>query len=207
MGDAAVVAFDQIVLKGQNAQKTVASLLQSMATSTLQAATRNFGSSMVSLLGGLVTSWATGGASTGTDASFNGAADAAQYGAVSSVKLNAQGGLIHMAASGRLLDSPTYLAGRDGSTTLAGEAGSEAILPLRRDANGNLGVVAGGGGGGSVGKVEVNLHGVTTQSGGQLSAEHARVIGEQIQGAVRQAVQQEMLDQSRIGGMANPVFG
>jgi phage-related minor tail protein len=39
-----------------------------------------------------------------------------------------------------------------------GEAGPEAIMPLKRDSNGNLGVRAGGGGGGNV-DVVVNNYG------------------------------------------------
>lgn len=49
-------------------------------------------------------------------------------------------------ASGGVVSSPTYFpAGRN--IGLMGEAGAEAILPLRRSADGSLGVAAPGGGG------------------------------------------------------------
>lgn len=48
-------------------------------------------------------------------------------------------------ASGGVVSTPTYFPMR-GGTGLMGEAGPEAILPLRRGADGNLGVAAGGGG-------------------------------------------------------------
>jgi lambda family phage tail tape measure protein len=48
-----------------------------------------------------------------------------------------------------IVDSPTLFKFAQG-TGLMGEAGPEAIMPLKRDSNGNLGVRAGGGGGGNV---------------------------------------------------------
>lgn len=48
-------------------------------------------------------------------------------------------------ASGGVVSSPTYFPS-GGGLGLMGEAGSEAILPLQRSADGRLGVAAGGGG-------------------------------------------------------------
>lgn len=56
-----------------------------------------------------------------------------------------------------IVDSPTTFRFAKG-TGLMGEAGPEAIMPLKRDSNGNLGVRAGGGGGGNV-DVVVNNYG------------------------------------------------
>lgn len=52
-------------------------------------------------------------------------------------------------AKGGIVSSPTLFKFAKG-TGLMGEAGPEAILPLKRDGSGNLGVMSGGGGGGPV---------------------------------------------------------
>jgi lambda family phage tail tape measure protein len=54
----------------------------------------------------------------------------------------AKGGVVPF-ASGGVVSSPTYFP-MGGQIGLMGEAGSEAILPLRRGADGSLGVAAGG---------------------------------------------------------------
>ncbi|MGN7125446.1 phage tail tape measure protein [Methylorubrum thiocyanatum] len=56
------------------------------------------------------------------------------------------GGQVRPFAAGGVVATPTYfpLAGSDGATGLMGEAGPEAILPLRRGSDGRLGVAAGG---------------------------------------------------------------
>lgn len=70
-------------------------------------------------------------------------------GGLSSILPFAKGGVtgsIVPFASGGVVSSPTYFpAGRN--IGLMGEAGAEAILPLRRGADGSLGVAAPGGGG------------------------------------------------------------
>jgi phage-related minor tail protein len=68
------------------------------------------------------------------------------------IEANAKGGVYSSASlsaySGSVVDKPTFFAFAKGGGVM-GEAGPEAILPLRRGANGKLGVVAGSGGGGS----------------------------------------------------------
>lgn len=48
----------------------------------------------------------------------------------------------YMAAKGAIVDNPTFMGFTKGRPTIAGEAGPEAVLPLSRGANGNLGVSA-----------------------------------------------------------------
>lgn len=63
--------------------------------------------------------------------------------------LRAASGAIKPFASGGVIGTPTYFPMMDGGVGLAGEAGPEAIMPLRRGPDGRLGV-AGQGGGNSV---------------------------------------------------------
>ncbi|MDB5486250.1 MAG: transfer agent like protein [Tardiphaga sp.] len=65
-------------------------------------------------------------------------------GAFSGMKL-ASGG-VRPFASGGVIGTPSYFPMMDGGVGLAGEAGPEAIMPLRRGPDGRLGVAGGGGG-------------------------------------------------------------
>ena len=57
--------------------------------------------------------------------------------------------------NGELLNTPTLFGFGNGKTGMAGEAGTEAILPLSRNAQGELGVMGNGGGGVTV-NISVN---------------------------------------------------
>jgi phage-related minor tail protein len=74
-----------------------------------------------------------------------------------------------------------------------GEAGPEAIIPLRRGRDGNLGVAGGGGGGATSVVVNVDAKG--------SNVEGDTPKGEQLGRALSQAVQQELLKQKRPGGL------
>ena len=81
-------------------------------------------------------------------------------------------------AKGGVVSSPTYF-GSGGGLGLMGEAGAEAILPLKRGPDGALGVAAEGGGGGA--RIVFN---VTTpdaasfrKSEGQIAAMLTRTVG------------------------------
>ena len=75
---------------------------------------------------------------------------------------------------------------------LMGEAGPEAVLPLRRGANGKLGVESSGGG---MGNVVVNVD--ATGSNVQGDQPNADRLGK----AIGQAVQAELIKQKRPGGL------
>ena len=65
-------------------------------------------------------------------------------------------------ASGGIFNSPTFFGFGGGRLGVLGEAGPEAVLPLRRGRDGKLGVAAGGGGGG----VSINQRITVNASGG-----------------------------------------
>ncbi|NTE85804.1 phage tail tape measure protein [Agrobacterium rubi] len=81
-------------------------------------------------------------------------------------------------ADGGVVSSPTFFP-MGGDMGLMGEAGSEAILPLKRGADGSLGVAAAGGGGGTqiVFNVTASDAASFRRSEGQISAMLARSVG------------------------------
>ncbi len=81
-------------------------------------------------------------------------------------------------ADGGVVSSPTFFP-MAGGTGLMGEAGSEAILPLKRGADGSLGVASSGGGGGTqiVFNVTASDAASFRRSEGQISAMLARSVG------------------------------
>lgn len=99
-------------------------------------------------------------------------------------------------AKGGVVNSPTLFRYKNGGileTGVAGEAGPEAILPLRRGRNGQLGVASEGGSSPMQVTVNVDARG-TTSSGDQTK-------GNQLGKAVAIAVQQELIKQRRPGGI------
>jgi phage-related minor tail protein len=96
-------------------------------------------------------------------------------------------------AKGGIVNSPTLFPFAKG-TGLMGEAGSEAIMPLQRGADGKLGVLASGGGGGDVNVVvNVDAKGSSVEGDEQGANQLGRVISA--------AVQSELIKQQRPGGI------
>ncbi|MBL0371077.1 phage tail tape measure protein [Rhizobium sp. KVB221] len=82
-------------------------------------------------------------------------------------------------ANGGVVDSPTHFAMAGGQAGVMGEAGAEAIMPLRRGPDGRLGV-AGAGDGGPI-QVVFNVQAADAQSfrrsEGQINAMLTRAVG------------------------------
>jgi TP901 family phage tail tape measure protein len=102
-----------------------------------------------------------------------------------------QNGIIPYAKGG-IVNSPTLFKFAKG-TGLMGEAGPEAIIPLKRGRDGKLGVA--GGGGGSPVTVNVSVDATGSQVQGNAGQ------GEQLGRVVAQAVQAELVRQKRPGGL------
>jgi lambda family phage tail tape measure protein len=95
-------------------------------------------------------------------------------------------------ARGGIVDKPTLFPFAKG-TGLMGEAGPEAIMPLRRGRDGRLGVEAAGGGGGVNVIVNVDATGTRAQGDEGRAGQFARAISE--------AVKNEIVTQKRPGGL------
>ena len=93
-------------------------------------------------------------------------------------------------AYGGVVNKPTIFPMANGMG-LMGEAGPEAIMPLRRGANGKLGVEASGGT--SNVTVNVDASGSSVEGNGDQAAQLGKAIG--------LAVQQELIKQKRPGGL------
>lgn len=107
----------------------------------------------------------------------------------------AQNGIVPYAKGG-IVNRPTmfkFARGGTMQTGLMGEAGPEAIMPLKRGADGKLGVAATGGGSGVTVNVSVDAKGTQVQGDPGQGAALGRVIAG--------AVQAELIKQQRPGGL------
>jgi phage-related minor tail protein len=120
-------AFTSGVAGGKQFDDVLKSLALRLSDLTLRLALRPVASGLISGLQGL----------------FSG-------GTAPAASLTAAMGAIKPFASGGVIAAPTYFPLQQGGVGLAGEAGPEAILPLARGPNGQLGVAMNGGGGGAV---------------------------------------------------------
>lgn len=147
-------AFDGVIFDGQKLSEALGSMAQSMINASYNAAVRPVSQA----LGGALASGITG------------LLPFADGGAFSQ-------GRVTPFARGGVVSSATTFPMR-GGTGLMGEAGPEAIMPLRRGADGSLGVAAAGGGS----SVTVNMNISTPdvqgfrQSRSQVAAEMSRAL-------------------------------
>ena len=126
----------------------------------------------------------------------NGAASAATGGEVTMANFNAMGNIygkngIQKFARGGIVHSPQIFPFKNG-IGLMGEAGSEAILPLKRTKQGKLGVESSGGGGNVV-NVSVNAGNTSAQGNNMKATQLGKMIGA--------AIEAELVKQKRPGGI------
>ena len=110
------------------------------------------------------------------------------------------GSQIQAYADGGVVGSPTLFPMAGGKTGLMGEAGPEAIMPLKRGANGKLGVQMEGGGGDNV----VINQSFNFQANGDDSVK--KIIA-QAAPQIAQMTKNSMLNDRRRGGTTKAVFG
>lgn len=104
-----------------------------------------------------------------------------------------RGNVIAFAAGG-VVDGPTIAP-----MALFGEAGPEAIVPLKRGSDGNLGIASsGGGGGGGVSFGDINI-----QVPEGTSSDNAAAVGASVKNAMIQVIDARLAYHSRPRGMLN----
>lgn len=138
----------------------------------------------------------------GVGASAGGSTPSGAYSSAAlSVIPNADGGVYRSAGlsqySGSIVNRPTFFAFARGAAVM-GEAGPEAILPLRRGANGKLGVVAAG----SVGMTMFapQYHIAITNTGPDLGAQAMKAVYDMGKKAASDYLQQQGRDGGRLSG-------
>ncbi|EIR5390880.1 phage tail tape measure protein [Salmonella enterica] len=151
---------------------------------------------------GALMNWGMSAMGGGAGAAGAGANALQSYGA--GFSFNAAGGVYRSADlsrhSGSIVNRPTFFAFAKGAGVM-GEAGPEAILPLRRGADGKLGVVAAGGGGG-VAAFAPRYHIVIQNDGtnGQIGPQALKAVYDVGKKAAADFLQQQGRDGGRLSG-------
>jgi hypothetical protein len=109
------------------------------------------------------------------------------------------GGNIVPYASGGVVSAPTMFPMSGGKTGLMGEAGPEAIMPLKRGKNGKLGVQADGGSGDVIIHQNFNFTANGDESVKKIIAQQAP--------AIANMTKKQILDDRRRGGQMKQAFG
>ena len=206
VGNAATAALSQIIIKGGDARQVVAQLASTLASSLLNRATTGLAEKGFEALGSLFTGRSAGSSSPASSGdsgsgvfSAIGSGLSAAGGAIRSFFGFAQGGMTD--GRGGVAEHPTYFPMAGGAMGLMGEAGGDAILPLRRDSSGRLGV--GGGGGGGTNNVTINV--TNNGPGAVTSGDQAKNIAKEVQKAWKEMHSAELMQEQRVGGMLNPL--
>lgn len=112
------------------------------------------------------------------------------------------GGDVVPFADGGVVSSPTLFGMSGGKTGLMGEAGPEAIMPLKRGADGALGVRVTGGGaysGVNVGQINIQV------KGGNTNEDTGNVVNAAVLRAMRDVAKKEITNQQRLGNSLNRI--
>ena len=151
---------------------------------------RDFAASVLKDISRMIIRYAIFNAVRGILNAFNPAAAAAPLVQAANGRVFAQNG-IQAFARGGIVNKPTVFPFANG-IGLMGEAGPEAIMPLRRGRDGNLGVMSSGGG---TTNVVVNVDASGSKVEGDQS--QAKALGN----VISAAVQSELVRQKRPGGL------
>ena len=179
-----------------NLGSSFASAFQGMAdqltefVTTGKANFRDFAASVLKDISRMIIRYAIFNAVRGILNAFNPEAAAAPLVQAANGRVFAQNG-IQAFARGGIVNKPTVFPFANG-IGLMGEAGPEAIMPLRRGRDGNLGVMSSGGG---TTNVVVNVDASGSKVEGDQS--QAKALGN----AISAAVQSELVRQKRPGGL------
>lgn len=203
IGQAFSTSFTGLINGSMSAQQSLASFFQSIANYFLDMASKMIGKYIEMQILGLAQQFLPsiggifggGGAPDYSGASLNmsgltGTAFGSPLIGSANGNVFAQNGIVPYAKGG-IVDRPMMFPFAKG-IGLMGEAGPEAIMPLKRGADGKLGVAGGGGGGTSV-TVNVDASGSSVQ-GDQAQSRQLGV-------AISAAVQAELVKQKRPGGL------
>lgn len=152
-----------------------------------------------------------GGSSLGTTLQYGGlpgTAGSSLFGPVAPSALGNifAGGNIIPFARGGIVSMPTLFPMANGGTGLMGEAGEEAVMPLRRGSDGRLGVSmvgAGSGGGGSSGGVSIGFGDINIQVPEGTSANDSAAIARSVKDTMTQVVDERILYHTRQRGYLN----
>jgi lambda family phage tail tape measure protein len=200
-------AFDSIILGTDNLRNILGKFFQDVASAFSKMAAQIIADQLRMLVFngimkalGLFVPNPTGFSSSSTLSYFN--ATTPQFNFNANGNAFASNGIVPFAMGGTftnsVVSSPTLFKFADGaglSTGVMGEAGPEAIMPLKRGPGGRLGVEASGAGGGQPVSVVVNVDAKGTGVSGNDQG------GNELGRAIAAAVQQELIRQQRPGGI------
>ena len=187
-------ALTEFCMTGKmNVKDLFKTIIQQIVMTQAKAAT----SGLVNLILGFTgtgNGYSTGSAQGDIYAGFSGMKSAQGTAWANGVQMFAKGGTF----SNSVVSSPTLFKFAKG-TGMMGEAGPEAIMPLTRDGQGNLGVRASGS---SQGSVQNNVSVNVSVSGGNATAQvNSEQGGKALGEAISAAVKAELVRQTRSGGI------
>ena len=204
IGDAFGNSFKGVITGSMTAKEALASFFSSVAEYFADMVAKMIAKWItLAILNSIVKIFPGGGGFSANAAGFGGNFDAGipalggipdYSGAFAKGGTFAQNGIIPY-ANGGIVNRPTmfkFARGGAMATGVMGEAGPEAIMPLKRGADGKLGVASAGGSGVTV-NVSVDAKGTQVQGDPGQGAQLGRVIAG--------AVQQELIKQQRPGGL------
>ena len=198
IGEAFSTSFKGLIDGSMSAQEAMAGFFKSIANHFLDMASQMIAKYIEMQIIGLAQKFLPGmfggifGASGPPDYSGSTISVPNQYSYSANGNVFAQNGIVPYAMGG-IVDRPTLFPFAKG-IGLMGEAGPEAIMPLKRGADGKLDVAGGGGGGSTNVTVNVDASGNARVQGDQSQAKQLGV-------AVSAAVQAELVKQQRPGGL------